>query len=71
MDMANILRKLAIRLQDVANLTSEDISVNPHDFPGGLKTIGGPEQKQHGNHQLTGPRGEASCEDEDDIEEDE
>lgn len=64
-DKAKALRRLAIRLQDVANLTREDIPVSADNYPGlKTQTLGGPKQTRHQQkHQQEGPRGEASAED--------
>lgn len=67
-DASTKLFRLAIRLKDVQNLLSEDISVSPHHYPGLVtETMGGPEQKKHKHqkHDLEGPRGIAQAEDED------
>jgi len=66
---ADKLRKLAIRLQEVQNLMTEDTVVDPHSYPGLLTdTMGGPTLKQHRPHEYEGPRGIASAEDEDEEE---
>lgn len=63
------LEKLAIRLKEVQNLLTENISVDPNNHPGILtETLGGPSRKKrkHQVHQQEGPRGIASSEDSDD-----
>ena len=64
-DLSIRLRKLAIRMRDVRNLTDEDTVVDPNGLPGMLtNTLGGPSYTKHRTHDYESPLGLASVEEE-------